>query len=378
MVSATDEIGDRLFGTLVGTLEAAAIALGARLRCRDAVADAGVDGISATSLATACGIHPRYAREWLESMGASGLLTVTRDGEVPADRCYVLADGVRDVLLDPDSGAYLTPLLRQAAAALVSLPAIEEAYRSGGGVPWDAHDPDVRAAEGDANHVPLRRHLPGWVRGWLPEAAKRLDRGGRVADIGCGHGWAAVGLAEAFPAAHVDAFDVDAETVAAARRHVESAGVADRVHVHHGGIEAAAPGRYDLMVLAEMLHDVPAPVGLLAAARASLADDGVMLVADMKVAEQYAAPAEPLDRLMYGFSLLICLPDAMTARPTAATGTVMRPATLRRYAAEAGLSATELDIADDFWRFWALRTADTAHLAVDTAVSASGSVKAPA
>ena len=181
-----------------------------------------------------------------------------------------------------------------------------------------------------------------------------LDDGGRVADVGCGAGWAAIGLAEAFPTVTVQAFDLDEPTVSRARAYVREAGLGDRVEVVLAPLAAGA-GRYDLIVLAEMLHDVPDPVGVLTAARESLLPGGVVFVADMKVGERYAAPGAEMERLMYGFSLLICLPDAMSHQPSAATGTVFRPEILRGYAAEAGFrSVRELDIPHDGWRFWTL------------------------
>ena len=126
--------------------------------------------------------------------------------------------------------------------------------------------------------------------------------------------------------------------------------------MHAEPVPAAEPDSYALIVLAEMLHDVPGPVELLAACRRALAPDGVVLVADMRVAEEYAAPSAGVERMMYGFSLLVCLADAMMARPSAATGAVMRPATLRAYAEAAGFSdIRELPVEHDDWRFWALR-----------------------
>jgi hypothetical protein len=63
-----------------------------------------------------------------------------------------------------------------------------------------------------------------------------------------------------------------------------------------------------------------------------------------------------VERLMYGYSLTCCLADGMAHQPSAGTGTVMRPSTLRRYAVEAGFAEVEiLDIANDFFRFYRLR-----------------------
>jgi hypothetical protein len=82
---------------------------------------------------------------------------------------------------------------------------------------------------------------------------------------------------------------------------------------------------------------------------------GPVLVVDERVGEDFTAPSDEIERLMYGFSILHCLPVGMAEQPSAATGTVMRPATLRRYATEAGFSRVEiLPIENDLWRFYRL------------------------
>ena len=350
-------VADRVVEMAVASMEAASITIGSRLGWWVALDTAGEAGLDTHELAKQSGAHPRYVREWLEAMGAGGWLTVVGEAEpeAPDDRRFALTPGVREVLVDADDDLYLAPLLRQVSAAGVSLRTLERVFQTGDGLPWADHDPDMITAQGDMNRNPLRRDLAQWVRESLPAAATALDDGARVADVGCGHGWGAIGIASAFPKAMVDAYDLDEASVVAARRHVDEAGLADRVTVYADRIGSADPGTYRLVVMAEMLHDVPDPVELLASVRAALADDGTLLIADMRVGERYAAPADVVERLMYGFSMLVCLPDAMTARPSAATGTVMRPEKLRAYAEAAGFTEVhELPIEHETWRFWSV------------------------
>ena len=106
----------------------------------------------------------------------------------------------------------------------------------------------------------------------------------------------------------------------------------------------------------ECIHDLPDPVGVLAAMRRLAGDAGAVVVMDERVAETFTAPGDDVERLMYGYSLMCCLADGMAHQPSAGTGTVMRPSTLRRYAVEAGFADVEiLDIANDFFRFYRLR-----------------------
>jgi hypothetical protein len=115
-------------------------------------------------------------------------------------------------------------------------------------------------------------------------------------------------------------------------------------------------GRFAAAFAFECVHDMPRPVEVLAAARASLAPGGFMVVMDEAVAEEFAPDGDELERVMYGFSLLVCLPDGMSAPGSVGTGTVMRPATLRRYAQEAGFTGFEVLPIEEFgfWRFYLL------------------------
>jgi len=105
------------------------------------------------------------------------------------------------------------------------------------------------------------------------------------------------------------------------------------------------------------VHDMAQPVTVLSAIRAALAPDGVLVVMDEAVAEEFAAPGDEIERLMYGFSLFVCLPDGRSSDPSEGTGTVMRRATLEGYARRAGFSGAEVLPTGEFgfWRFYALR-----------------------
>jgi ubiquinone/menaquinone biosynthesis C-methylase UbiE len=154
----------------------------------------------------------------------------------------------------------------------------------------------------------------------------------------------------------VDGFDLDESAIAVARQHAEEAGVGDRVTFSVA--DATAPGvsdEYDLVTIFEALLDMSRPVEALRAARTMVFQGGSVVVAEELVQEEFTAPASDLDRYYYGWSVVSCLPGAMGDPQTAATGAVMRPATLRRYAIEAGFCDVEvLPIETNFWRFYRL------------------------
>jgi Methyltransferase domain len=340
-------LSERLMGQTVQIVEAAAGWLGHELGWYAALRD---DPATPEELAARTGTVPRYAREWLEQQAVAGILD--RDG----DR-YTLPAEHAAALLDPDSPLYTEPLARSMLVAVRQLPAIAAAARTGGGVPWSAYGPEMSAAQGDGNRPALRHVLAGeWVP-QLPTLRTKLEQGARVVEVGCGEGWAAIGLAERYPAITVTGVDLDPVALAAASRHAAEAGVADRVGFHRADAGGGLPGGpYDVALAIECVHDMPQPVDVLAAVRAGTTDDAAVYVVDMAADERLDSPGDEIQRLLYGFSLLVCLPDSLSHPGSAGTGTVMRPATLDGYAKQAGFAAAVPRTVTDtgFWRFYEL------------------------
>jgi 2-polyprenyl-3-methyl-5-hydroxy-6-metoxy-1,4-benzoquinol methylase len=327
--------------------------LGDRLGLYTALASGGP--ATASELAARAEIHERYAREWLEQQAVTGLLSVDA-AAVPAGRRYSIPAATAEVLTDEASLTYLAPIARMFASAAIQMPALLDAYRHGGGVGWEQLGPDARESQADMNRPWYERQLPGALAG-VPSVHDALRRpGARIADVGCGGGWSSITLARAYPDATIDGIDVDAGSVDMARKNAADAGVADRVTFTHADAAGLTGATYDAVFAFECVHDLPRPVDVLAAVERALAPDGFVVVMDEAVAETFSAPGDDLERIMYGFSLLVCLPDGMSSPPSAGTGTVMRPDTLRRYAQEAGLTSFEILPIEDFgfWRFYRL------------------------
>ena len=351
---ATGALADRVFASLLGTLDVLTIHIGDQLGLYDLLHRRGP--LDVTEVATASGTHPRYAREWLEQQAVAGLVDVLDPTAAADERRYWLSDAHAAVLCDRDSLAYTTPFARMIAAAAMQLPRLLDAYRTGEGVGWSEYGELMRTAQADANR-PLFLQVLG--SDWLPSVPGLdgvLRDGGRVADIGCGDGWSAIGIARAYPAVTVDGYDVDADSVEAARRHAAAEGLGDRVRFTL--VDAASvptSGDYDLVAAFECIHDLPDPVGVLRSARRMVKPGGTVLVMDERVPEEFTGPGDSVEQLMYGISLLVCLPDGLSHDDSVGTGTVMRPDTLRRYARDAGFADIEvLPIEHDMFRFYRL------------------------
>ena len=354
--AARDALSERLFGAALGAYELLTVHLGDRLDYYRALA--GRDGSTPAELAAATGTDERYAREWLEQQAVAGILEVDDVDAEPEERRFSLSPGHAEVLIDRDSLAHITPLARFGVSFAHVLPAVEGAFRTGGGVSWEAFGELGREAQGDANR-PIFANLLGSE--WLPailDVHERLlaDPPARVADVACGAGWSSIAIARAYPKVVVDGFDLDEASVELARANLAEAEVADRVSFQHR--DAGAPelaGSYQLVTVFEAIHDMSRPVEVLRTLRGLAAEDGVVIVMDEKVADTFTAPGDEVERLMYTYSILCCLPVGRSDTPSAATGTVMRTDTLRGYATDAGFADVEvLPIEHEVFRLYRL------------------------
>ncbi len=309
-------------------------------------------------LAARAGTNERYTREWLEQQGVAGILEVA-DGHAEATaRTYRLPPGHAEALLRRDSPSYVATLPRVLVAFVTPLSAVMHAFRTGSGVPFAQYGADISEVQAELNRPMYVNLLASQWLPAIPDVHTRLqsDPPARVADLACGGGWSSIVMAQAYPRIRVDGFDVDEAAITLAHRNATEAGVADRLTFHaQDTTQPITLGPYDLMTVFEAIHDLSRPVEALRTIRGMVADDGAVIVADERVPERFTAPGTDLDRLCYATSVLLCLPTGMAEQPSAATGTVMRPATLRSYAQQAGFREIEiLPIANDVWRFYRL------------------------
>jgi SAM-dependent methyltransferase len=350
-----DALVERLFEAVLGFNDLYAVYIGDRLGLYAALAERGPS--TPAELADATRTHERYVREWLEHQAVGSILDVEESGG--GERRYSLPAGHDAVLVDRDSPAHMAAFARMMVGIVQPVPAVLEAFRTGGGVAYALYPEDFWQGQGDMNRIGYVHQLASEWLPALPDVDERLraDPPARVADIACGVGWSSIAIARGYPNVRVDGVDSDPASIDRARELAATEGLADRVRFSLA--DAANPGldgRYDLVTIFEAVHDMSRPVEALRTAREVLAPDGTVLVADEKVAEDFTAPGDEIERVMYGWSVLHCLPVGMAEQPSAATGTVMRPATMRRYAFEAGFSDVEVvPIEHDFWRFYRLR-----------------------
>ncbi len=330
--------------------------IGVRLGLYEALAAGGPS--TSLDLSRRTGTNERYVREWLEQQTVSGILRVENPEAGPTERRFFLPAGHAEVLTEKESLNYLAALPLITVGAVHPIQQLLSAFRTGEGIPFHDFGPDLHEGQAGMNRNAFLYQLgTEWLPA-IPDLHARLssDVPARIADVGCGHGWSAIGMAKAYPNTRVDGFDLDAASVEAAQRNVREAGLENRVTIQlRDAGDSELAGHYDLVTAFECIHDMSNPVGVLATMRRLANGAGTVIVMDERVGETFTPEGTETEWFMYGFSVLHCLPVGMVEQPSAGTGTVMRPDTLRRYALDAGFRDMEiLPIENFFFNFYRL------------------------
>jgi SAM-dependent methyltransferase len=320
---AIDEVG--------AALNCALVVMGDKLGYYRALAARGP--LTPAELAEATGTGEPYAREWLNAQAAGSFV-----GYDPATRRYTLPAEVAVALTDEDSPAFLAGFFQIAQGTISDAAAVVEAARTGDGVGWHRHHPDV--------HVGCERFFrPGYaaslVPAWLPAldgVVPKLERGAAVADVGCGHGASTILMAEAYPNSTFSGYDYHPESIATARERAAAAGLGDRVRFEVAPAGAFPGGGYDLVTMFDSLHDMGDPVGAARRVRESLAPDGTWLVVEPAAGDKVEDNLHPIGRAYYAFSTLLCTPGSLSQEVGLALGTQAGPARIRDVATTAGFS----------------------------------------
>jgi SAM-dependent methyltransferase len=316
-------------GDLGATVQAAGVVIGDKLGLYRALADGGP--ATPAELAGRTGTQARYVAEWLAGQAAGGYVTY-------GDGVYALSPEQAFALADESSPAFVPGAFQLALASLRDEPRIAEAFRSGQGMGWHEHSEDVfTGCE--------RFFRPGYaanlVGAWIPAldgVREKLERGARVADIGCGHGASTVLMAQAFPASSFVGYDYHAGSIEQARSRAAQAQVADRCRFEVADGAGYPAGGYDLVTTFDCLHDMCDALAAARHVRASLAPDGTWLLVEPAAGDTVEENLNPVGRAYYGFSTLLCLPNAVSQGGSMTLGAQAGEARLRSLVTEAGFT----------------------------------------
>jgi SAM-dependent methyltransferase len=290
----------RFVNDLGATAHAGMVVLGEKLGLYQALAERPM---TPDELARATHTDERYVREWLSSQAAGGYVNYdAKSKRFSLDEEQALALAV------VDSPAYIPGAFELALGSLRAVPRLVDAFRSGEGMGWHEHDTGVF-------HGCEKFFRPGYaanlVSAWIPAldgVARKLEAGGRAADVGCGLGASTILMAQAYPRSQFVGFDYHDASIEAARASAQRAGVADRVRFEVARA-SAYPGRdYDFVTVFDCLHDMGDPIGAATHVRKSLAKDGTWMIVEPFANDRLEDNLNPVGRVYYSFSTMLCTP----------------------------------------------------------------------
>jgi len=321
----------KMVGDMGAAVSAALVVLGDRLGLYKTLAELGAS--TPAELAAASGTHERYVREWLSAQAASGYV----DYDAAAGK-FSLGPEQAMVFADEGGPAFMAGGFELLAAVFRDEPKIEAAFKSGAGVGWHEHDACLfRATE--------RFFRPGYsanlVSSWLPAldgVEAKLKAGARVADIGCGHGASTVVMAQAFPNSRFVGFDYHAPSIERANAAAREAGVEDRTSFQVASAKDFPGEGYDMVAIFDALHDMGDPVGAARHIRQTLAPDGTWLLVEPFANDELADNLNPVGRLFYGASTMICTPASLSQEVGLGLGAQAGEKRLRKVVEEAGFT----------------------------------------
>lgn len=322
----------KMLGDLGGGMSVPTVRLGFRLGLFDALGEAPA---TASELAArAGGLHERYVREWALAQAANGYV----DHDPSTDR-FSLSGEQAMVFVHRDSPVYLAGAFELIAAMIEAEAKVEQCFRRGTGVRWGDHAGCLFCATG-AFFRPgyVNNIVPNWIPA-LDGVEARLHAGAAVADVGCGVGFSTLLMADAYPESRFVGFDFHGPSIDEARRHAAEHGYGDRVRFEVAAAKEIAETGFDLVTMYDCLHDMGDPRGCAAHMRRILAPDGVWMIVEPIAGDAPADNMNPVGRLYYNASTMICVPTSLDQEVGAALGAQAGEAQLSQVIRDGGFAA---------------------------------------
>jgi SAM-dependent methyltransferase len=241
-------------------------------------------------------------------------------------------------LTDETSPAFLPGLFQLAHGTMRDATTIIAAARGAGGLGWDQHNGDVHVGCERFFRPSYAAHL---VSSWLPAldgVVAKLERGALVADVGCGHGASTILMAQAYPGSTFTGSDYHPESIAMARERAAGAAVDGRARFEVAAATDFSGDGFELVTMFDCLHDMGDPVGAARHVRDTIAPDGTWMIVEPAAGDAVEDNLNPVGRVYYGFSTLLCTPASLAQPVAAALGTQAGPARIRAVTAEAGFT----------------------------------------
>ncbi|HET9402090.1 MAG TPA: methyltransferase domain-containing protein [Candidatus Acidoferrales bacterium] len=313
------------------TFHAALVAIGDRLGLYKALNEGGA--MTPAELAKKTGTNERYVREWLSGQAAGGYITYDA-----ASGKFSLSEEQAFILADENSPAFLPGAFQLALASTRSVDQITDVFRTGKGFGWHEHHPELFVGT-------ERFFRPGYaanlIKAWIPAlegVEAKLRKGGRVADVGCGHGASTVLMAQAFPASSFVGFDYHQGSIDAAKERAKKAGVSNNTEFSAASAKNYPGKDFDFVTFFDCLHDMGDPVGAAKHVRESMAKDGTWMIVEPFAKDKLEDNLNPIGRAFYSASTLLCTPCSKAQEVGLALGAQAGEPRIRDVVMQAGFT----------------------------------------
>ena len=313
------------------SLHAALIVIGDKLGLYRAMADG--KPVTPADLAARTGTAERYVREWLNANAAGNYVQYHADLGA-----YSLSPEQAFALALDDTPIHLPGFYHMLASCMKDEEKLTEVFRTGKGFGWHEHEKGL--FEGCERFF-RPGYLANLTTSWIPSldgAEAKLRAGAKVADVGCGHGASTILMAQAYPASRFYGFDYHDASIEQARRKAEAGGVTDRVSFAVAAAKTFPGADYDFVAFFDCLHDMGDPVGAASHVRASLKPDGTWLVVEPFANDDVSANLNPVGRIYYSASAMICVPASLSQEISLGLGAQAGEARLRDVITQGGFT----------------------------------------
>ena len=325
---------DKVYGEMAGAMTMGMAFIGTSKGLFRAMSGKGA--MTSEEVASVTGLQPRYVEEWLRGMTAASYLDYDANAET-----FTLPDEHVFLLASEGTDHFMGGLFHFAPVLLGVAPKVADAFEKGGGVKFEDFGPECVTAIDMINSGQYAQRLGSYWLPQMPDVVERLEKGGRVLDVGCGVGRVSTAIAKAYPSSTVVGLDPDIESIRQARTEAQSAGLADQVEFVSSTTDQYQPDEgFDLVTAFDCLHDFSEPVKTLSEMRSLMKPNGTLFIVEPRAGDRLEDNINSLGTVYYGFSIFHCMTQSL-ANGGPGLGTCMGPAQTERLVREAGFSQFE-------------------------------------
>jgi len=333
--SRVEELMGQMVGHMTGSMVCLGVWLGDELGLYKVMRNQGPQSADEVAVASRC--HPRLVREWLDGQAAGGLIEF--DAEV--DR-YSLTDEAAAVLADETQPTFVARAMNALGSFYMNIEKVKTAFKGDGAIAWGDHHPCLFRGTEWFFRPGYRTFL---CTEWIPSlngVDEKLKVGGRVADVGCGHGASIIAMAKHYSNATFSGFDYHAPSIETSRLRARDEGLENRTRFEVADAKSYE-GNFDLICFFDCLHDMGDPVGIARHAREHLADGGSVLMVEPFALDSHAKniAENPMATLLYNASTCVCTPNSLSQEVGLGLGAQAGEERLRDVFLEAGFSSFE-------------------------------------